>query len=178
MRADFLNVPSHVVPDKHAASFDLSGPERFFNRELSWLAFNWRVLEEAGDPHQPVLERLRFLSISGTNLDEFYTVRVAGLRAQVRAGVETLSADGRTPAQQLELVDRNSLALQSAQQTTWAKLRQDLTAEGILVVAPADLTESDRGMLDQYFLDQVFPMITRETIRRVSIQITIFCVLE
>ena len=118
MRADFLNTRVLPVPQEHSATFDLESPERFLNREMSWLAFNWRVLEAADHPRQPLLERLRFLSISATNLDEFYTVRVAGLRAQMRAGVDRLSVDGRTPAEQLELIDCMALALQRAQQKT------------------------------------------------------------
>ncbi|HSF94878.1 MAG TPA: RNA degradosome polyphosphate kinase [Thermohalobaculum sp.] len=160
MRADFLNAPIQPVPEQHRVEVDAASPERFRNRELSWLAFNWRVLEEACDPQQPLLERLRFLSISADNLDEFYTVRVAGLRAQVRAGVETLSVDGRAPMQQLELIDRDSLALQAAQQTSWAELRRKLADEGIHVVRPDELTDDDRAMLERYFLDQVFPVIT------------------
>jgi len=160
VRADFLNVEAERIPEKYRARFDISGPERFFNRELSWLSFNWRVLEEAGNPRQPLLERVRFLSISSTNLDEFYTVRVAGLRAQTRAGVETLSADGLNPAQQLDRIDRDSLALQQAQQRTWADLRVLLAAEGIKLVDIGELTEADRYMLEDYFLTQVFPMVT------------------
>jgi len=160
MRADFLNTRPEPAPEAHRASFDIAGPERFQNRELSWLAFNWRVLEEADNPRQPLLERLRFLSISGTNLDEFYTVRVAGLRAQMRAGVDRLSDDGRTPAQQLELVDRDSLRLQHEQQRCWADLRRLLAGQGIHVVEAADLTEADRATLEEYFLTQVFPVMT------------------
>jgi polyphosphate kinase len=127
---------------------------------MSWLAFNWRVLEAAENSHQPLLERLRFLSISATNLDEFYTVRVAGLRAQMRAGVDRLSFDGRTPAQQLALIDRDSIALQKAQQKTWADLRGLLAAEGIHVVEAAELTGEDRARMEDYFLTQVFPVMT------------------
>jgi polyphosphate kinase len=160
MRADFLNISAEPVPSDHVAEFDLDSPERFRNRELSWLAFNWRVLEEADNPHQPLLERVRFLSISGANLDEFYTVRVAGLRAQVRAGVERLSVDGRSPAQQLELVNRDALALLRAQVRTWENLRRLLAGEGIHVVAAPDLTEADLASLEEYFLACVFPVIT------------------
>jgi polyphosphate kinase len=160
MRADFLNIPPQPVPDGHRVEFDPASPERFRNRELSWLAFNWRVLEEAESPRQPLLERVRFLSISGNNLDEFYTVRVAGLRAQVRAGVETVSADGRTPAQQLDLVDSDSLALQQAQQKCWGNLRGLLAAEGIHVVEAGDLTGDDLAAMEQHFLTQVFPVMT------------------
>jgi len=160
MRADFLNTTEQVIPKEHLAEFDPESPERFQNRELSWLAFNWRVLEEADDPRQPLLERVRFLSISGANLDEFYTVRVAGLWAQVRAGVERPSVDGRSPVQQLEVVNRDALALLQAQEETWKNLRKLLAEEGIHVVAISDLTEADLTALEEYFLTQVFPVIT------------------
>ncbi len=151
MRADFLNTTAQPVPEEHSTVFDPETPERFLNREMSWLAFNWRVLEAAGNPRQPLLERLRFLSISSTNLDEFYTVRVAGLRAQMRAGVDRLSVDGRTPARQLELIDRDSLALQQAQQKTWANLRSLLAGAGIHVVEGSELTSDDRTWLAPFY---------------------------
>ncbi|MEO1457962.1 MAG: RNA degradosome polyphosphate kinase [Pseudomonadota bacterium] len=148
------------MPERHRVSLERDAPERFFNREISWLAFNWRVLEEAENPHQPLLERVRFLSISGNNLDEFYTVRVAGLRGQKRAGVESLSVDGRTPAQQLALIDADALSLQARQQETWAKLRAELAGENIHVAELGDLDDADRAALEPYFMAQVFPVLS------------------
>lgn len=158
MRADFLNTT--VAAKKIDLTIDAESPERFFNRELSWLAFNWRVLEEADNPATPLLERVKFLSISGSNLDEFYNVRVAGLRAQMREGVERRSLDGRTPGQQLSLINQQAKALQDHQQKTWSELRPLLAAEGIHLVGDADLSPADRAHLAQVFRDQVFPIMT------------------
>ena len=127
---------------------------------MSWLSFNWRVLEEADNPLNPLLERVRFLSISGSNLDEFYNVRVAGLRAQMRAGVEQRSLDGRTAAQQLALIDQEAIRLQKAQQASWTELQRLLCEQGVLVVGRGDLTAEDRDRLDEHFMAQVFPMLT------------------
>jgi len=159
MRADFLNTVVDAG-DAIALDGDLTGPARFINRELSWLAFNWRVMEEAGNTRHPLLERLRFLSISGANLDEFYAVRVAGLRAQVRAGVERPSVDGLSPAQQLEQIDAGARSLMHEQQRMWASLRAEMRGQGIHVAAPQDLSARDRAFLDGYFMDQVFPVVT------------------
>jgi polyphosphate kinase len=133
---------------------------RFINRELSWLAFNERVLEEAANPAHPLLERLRFLSISASNLDEFYMVRVAGLKGQVAAGVSTPSQDGLTPAQQLGAINSRSGELMRNQQACWRSLRQELRENGIVVLDPAELTPADRQWLDGYFIDEVFPVLT------------------
>ncbi len=160
MRADFLNLAPQPVPGEHGVSIDIASPERFQNRELSWLAFNWRVLEEAQNPNQPLLERVRFLSISGTNLDEFYTVRVAGLRAQARGGIDKRSIDGRTAAEQLALIDAEAVRLQRAQQRIWATLRRDLAAERILILDGTELSEADRSALETLFLDEIFPVLT------------------
>ncbi|MEL7346876.1 MAG: RNA degradosome polyphosphate kinase [Pseudomonadota bacterium] len=160
MRADLLNTAVTTIPEAHRASIDPASRERFFNRELSWLGFNWRVLEEAHNPNQPLLERLRFLSISGNNLDEFYTVRVAGLRAQVNADLDARSVDGLTPAQQLALIDADALKLQQAQQKTWQTLRAEIAAEGIHVVEPEELSADDRAAMEAFFLTQVFPVLS------------------
>jgi polyphosphate kinase len=156
--ADFLTAPAPVpveVPVAHA-----TGPKRFFNRELSWLAFNWRVLEEAMNPRVPLLERVRFVSISATNLDEFYTVRVAGLRELEREGNQTPAADGLTPTEQLQLIDEDARALLRTQQATWNKLKRELEGEGIRILSPSKLTKADRDYLDQHFLAQVFPVLS------------------
>jgi polyphosphate kinase len=158
MTADFLRSPT---PDPvELADLDLAGPARFFNRELSWLAFNWRVLEEAENPAVPLLERLRFLSISANNLDEFYTVRVAGLRELARAGNTTPAADGLTPAEQLVLIGRNARELMQAQQRVLSQLRSEMEAAGIQIVKAARLGKSDRDYVERVFLAQVFPILS------------------
>ncbi|MCZ6858100.1 MAG: RNA degradosome polyphosphate kinase, partial [Gemmatimonadetes bacterium] len=119
--------------EQDLTAIGLRSRKRFINRELSWLAFNERVLEEAMNENHPVLERLRFLSISGTNLDEFFIVRVAGLRAQVRAGVRSLSQDGRTPTRQFAQVNSRAMKLMVRQQETWQVLRAELADHGIAV---------------------------------------------
>jgi len=135
-------------------------PERFINRELSWLAFNRRVLEEGRNPRHPLLERLRFLSISASNLDEFYMVRVAGLRGMVGAGLATRSDDGLTPAQQLVRIDQAAGELIVDQQNLWSALRGELRSAGIVVVKREELTEADRAWLDEHFREQIFPVLT------------------
>jgi polyphosphate kinase len=139
------------------------GP-RLFNRELSWLAFNTRVLEEAENPNHPLLERLRFLSISGSNLDEFYMVRVAGLRGQVDQAVETLSADGYTPAQQLAAVTARADTLMAQQQEVWVDLRGLLAGAGFHVLSPAELEGDEQPWLERHFLEQIFPVLTPQAI--------------
>ncbi|MEM7568673.1 MAG: polyphosphate kinase 1, partial [Pseudomonadota bacterium] len=134
--------------------------DRFFNRELSWLKFNERVLEEAANTAHPLLERLRFLAISGSNLDEFYMVRVAGLKSQVEAGINALSADGRTPTQQLDDINEATQSLLANQQRCWEALRQEMAREDIQVLRPEDVTEADKAWLEEYFLQQLFPVVT------------------
>ncbi|MBX3496117.1 MAG: RNA degradosome polyphosphate kinase [Parvibaculum sp.] len=138
----------------------MDDPARFINRELSWLAFNMRVLEEAQNTIHPLLERLRFLSISASNLDEFFMVRVAGLRGQVSAGVETLSQDGCTPAQQLDRVNDMANELMREQQKQWDGLRRELRDAGIAVIEPDEVTPEEFSWLENRFLEQVFPVLT------------------
>ena len=137
-----------------------NSPGRFINRELSWLAFNRRVLEEAQNLRHPLLERLRFLSISASNLDEFYMVRVAGLKGMVNAGIATLSDDGLTPAQQLSRVDQMAGELIAEQQKTWLELRAALSNVGIAVIEPGQLVPEDRLWLDEEFNQQILPILT------------------
>ncbi|HET6970857.1 MAG TPA: polyphosphate kinase 1, partial [Phenylobacterium sp.] len=140
---------------------DLTGsPARFFNRELSWLAFNRRVLAESMNPRHPLLERLRFLAISANNLDEFYMVRVAGLKAQVREGVRVLSQDGLTPAEQLARVNEAAADLMADQQTRWRELCAELSVAGLRYITAAEVTEAERAGLEEVFLSQLFPILT------------------
>ena len=138
----------------------MNSPERFLNRELSWLEFNQRVLEEASNTDHPLLERLRFLSISASNLDEFEMVRYAGLREQVRAGVVKASQDGLTPAEQVERIEEASLNLIAEQQVRWRSLKQELNAEGVHVLGVKELNKKDRVELDKYFRSNIFPVLT------------------
>lgn len=137
-----------------------SDPGRFMNREVSWLHFNRRVLEEAENTKNPLLERIRFLSISANNLDEFFMVRVAGLLGQVAQGVDTRSDDGLTPREQLAALDLEIGQLQEDQQTVWRKLDDALSQEGIFIVEPHELTDADREWLEGYFMEAVFPILT------------------
>ncbi|HPD93478.1 MAG TPA: RNA degradosome polyphosphate kinase [Pararhodobacter sp.] len=157
--ADFLHGP-FPDPIDPPPGFDPAAPGRFFNRELSWVAFNWRVLDEASNPRVPLLERVRFLSISATNLDEFYTVRVAGLRELHRAGNTTPSIDGLTAQQQLAQIDEDARALLQTQQEAFRVLRALLENERITLLDRAALSPEDRAFLDDYFLSNVFPMLS------------------
>ena len=148
--------PAPILP----LAITVDDSARFLNRELSWLDFNHRVLEEADNHHHPLLERVRFLSISAGNLDEFYSVRVAGLIGQAKAGVTSLSPDGRTPAQQLIEVEARARHLMADQLRCWDRLRALLADDGIVVSGAADLTEQDRAFLDPWFMDRVFPVLT------------------
>lgn len=139
---------------------DADSPDRFFNREISWLAFNERVLDEAYNEHHPVLERVRFLSISASNLDEFYMVRVAGLKAQVRAGVSEASQDGMTPLQQLAAIKERVSGLKRRQQECWLLLKPELDGVEIRVLDDDDLTESEQSWLSDYFERELFPVLT------------------
>ena len=156
--ADFLNAP--FPPAVTLPDLDLQGPARFYNRELSWLGFNWRVLEEAENPRVPLLERVRFLSISATNLDEFYTVRVAGLRELAHAGSTVPAADGMTAPQQLVMIDEDARRLMEAQQRIFSHLQREMAAENIVLMSSADLNEEQRKHLEMVFLSNVFPVLS------------------
>ncbi|WP_120500911.1 RNA degradosome polyphosphate kinase [Roseovarius sp. EL26] len=156
--ADFLSSP---LPEPvEFKDLDKSGPGRFFNRELSWLAFNWRVLEEAQNPRVPLLERLRFLSISANNLDEFYNVRVAGLRELARAGNTTPAYDGLTPAEQLVLINEDARQLLEAQQNTFEILSREMETAQITILDNDSLSKDDKTYLADIFLNQVFPVLS------------------
>jgi polyphosphate kinase len=135
-------------------------PGRFINREISWLGFNLRVLEEARNERHPLLERLRFLSISGDNLDEFFMVRVAGLAGQIRAGVVEISQDGLTASEQLERIRILAQDLMAEQDRRWLILLEEMAAAGIIIVDPGQLTAADRAWMDEMFLDEILPVVT------------------
>ncbi len=155
-----LEQESDLPAGAEVAAIDRTSPERLINREISWLAFNERVLEEAYNANHPVFERLRFLSISASNLDEFFMVRVAGLRGQQRAGVKTRSPEGLTPAQQLAAINERVAKLMRWQQEKWLDLIGELDEAGISVVGAGQLTRGERRWLDDYFTAQLYPVLT------------------
>ena len=154
--ADFLH---NDFSPARSCGLDMAGPDRFLNRELSWLAFNWRVLEEVDNLNVPLLERLRFLSISATNLDEFYSVRVTGLRELARAGNTSPGMDGLSTTKQLELIDTEARDLMAKQQSILSNLRIELAAQDIHILTAAQATE-DHAYLQQLFLSDVFPVVS------------------
>ncbi|MEQ9110843.1 MAG: RNA degradosome polyphosphate kinase [Rhodospirillaceae bacterium] len=143
-----------------APEITMSSSDRFINRELSWLSFNTRVLEEAQNKNHPLLERVRFLSISASNLDEFYMVRVAGLKGQVRAGITQRSADGLTPDEQLTRINAAVREVLKRQDECWESLQADLDKEDIHVVTSNELNETDKTWLRGRFMDHIFPVLT------------------
>src|SRR5919201_4210472 len=146
--------------EDQGADSSAAGTAEFYNRELSWLQFNRRVLEEALNPRHPLLERLRFLSISASNLDEFYMVRVAGLYGLVAASVTTLSADGLTPSQQLAEINRVAARLIADNEACWMGLKAEMAAAGIHIIEAKDLTAAERALLESEFMTHVFPILT------------------
>jgi polyphosphate kinase len=135
-------------------------PQRYLNREISWLAFNARVLDESENTNHPIMERLRFLSICGSNLDEFYMVRVSGLREQIRDGIKTPSQDGLTPHQQLTRIDKVASDLMARQQVCWSNIHKEMRELGFAVVSAEEAGEIDRDSLKADFLEQLFPILT------------------
>ena len=158
-----MNELGEIIADEQATP-DVEAlrqsPARFVNREVSWLQFNMRVLEEANNPRNPLLERMRFVSISASNLDEFFMVRVAGLKGQVRAGVATQSADGLTPTEQLDEIATLAQHLHLEQQDAWQTLREELFDKDVVIHEAADLTPDQIKYLQRFFREEIFPVLT------------------
>jgi polyphosphate kinase len=162
--------PAHIarLDDDDDPFAGAEGSDRYFNRELSWMAFNRRVLEEACNPAHPLLERLRFLSISGSNLDEFFMVRVAGLKGQQLAEVDRRSVDGLNNSQQLAVIVAEADHLIESQRNVWRELRRLLGETGIAVLSSRTIDESlsaeELAWLETHFREQIFPILTPQAL--------------
>ena len=158
-----MNEMAEILPDDTAQP-DIEAlrqsPARFVNREVSWLQFNMRVLEEAGNTNHPLLERMRFVSISANNLDEFFMVRVAGLKGQLRAGMTKQSADGLTPSEQLDEIATLAQHLQLEQQDHWQTLREELFEKDVVIHEAGDLSPDQVKYLQRLFREEIFPVLT------------------
>ena len=157
INADFLN-QDHDLEQKY--SEEVGSINTLINRELSWISFNWRVLQEANNKKVPLFERLRFLAISARNLDEFYTVRVAGFRQMVKNKIEVISADGLTPEEQLIQIEREAKALIEKQQELLPFLLSNLKKKGVVLIKPKGILASEKKNLEKQFLAKVFPALT------------------
>ena len=160
IEADFLHHPVSVSLTDGASVADLSESGRFFNRELSWLQFDLRVLDEAANPAVPLLERLKFLGISGSNLDEFFSVRVAALQSLVRHGVQKVSMDGLTAKEQLDAISDTAREILDRQQTVWRDLVGELAKERIEILSLDELKKREMDKIEDMFMEQVFPVLT------------------
>ncbi|MDP4540971.1 RNA degradosome polyphosphate kinase [Qipengyuania sp. DY56-A-20] len=159
-----MNAPETIAPKPESGPTYDSPAERYVNRELSWLSFNRRVLAESENARYPLLERLRFLSISASNLDEFTMVRIAGLEGQMQRGIETTGIDGRSPRQQLDAIREQVLAVEDRQQASLETLRDLLRGEGILIADIAELDAEQQAWLETYFTTDILPLITPQAI--------------
>jgi polyphosphate kinase len=164
LRDELMDNVTEALPVPEVEAEPAPPEARYFNRELSWLAFNRRVLEEACNPKHPLLERVRFLSISANNLDEFFMVRVAGLKAHQAIGIEEISPEGLTVAQQLAAITAEADKLVTSQHEVWAELQSDLDASAMHVVGDEPLDEAAESWLDQHFREQIFPVLTPQAI--------------
>ena len=158
LNADFLT--NSNIDSIFNNKVEINSDNRFFNRELSWISFNWRVLQEAENQNVPLMERVNFLSISASNLDEFYSVRVAGIKEMVRKNLKIKSDDGLSPFEQLEKIDSQARDLMATQQRIWKGLVKELKKEAIYIVKGDDLKAADKEKLEKKFLQEIFPLLS------------------